>query len=77
MIEEKVKRIMAEVFGIPGESIAADASNETISRWDSLAHMNLCLAIEEEFGIALDGSHVASMTTFGAVVDAVSTARSK
>jgi acyl carrier protein len=72
MIENKVRSIMAKVFGISDAEITADTSNETLERWDSLGHMNLCLALEEEFGIELDGERVAEMTSYPKVVAAVS-----
>lgn len=71
MIDEKIKSIMAKVFGLSSGEISAESSNETIERWDSLGHMNLCLALEEEFGIELDGDSVASMSTYSDVVKVV------
>lgn len=62
---------MSKVFNVPSSEITDASSNETIERWDSLGHMNLCLALEEEFGIELDGDNVASMTKYPDVVTVV------
>jgi acyl carrier protein len=38
---------------MPVEQITLMSSPETIENWDSLNHLNLVLAIEQEFGIQL------------------------
>ena len=43
-----------------------------MGKWDSLGHMNLCAALEEEFGIAFDTDQVVGMTNYEAVLNAVS-----
>ena len=48
-INEKLNLVMSAVFEIPIESINQKSSPETIESWDSLKHMNLIVAIEEEF----------------------------
>lgn len=77
VVEDRIKNVMSKVFGVPVEAIGRSASNETIERWDSLGHMNLCLALEDEFSVELDGERVASMTDFGDVLEAVVTALGK
>ena len=51
--EDRVCRVVAETFGIPMEKVSEDAGVNTIENWDSLAHLNLIMAIEAEFGISL------------------------
>lgn len=50
-IDEAVQRIFADIFGVPVESIQPDSSPETIETWDSMAHLNLVLALEQEFQV--------------------------
>ncbi len=42
---------MADLFGLPLEEIRPDSSPDNIPAWDSLQHLNLVLALEQEFGI--------------------------
>ena len=49
----RVQRIMADVFSIPVEQVTLESSSETIESWDSLQHLNLMLALEQEFGLEL------------------------
>ena len=48
-IEDRIKSVMSSVFHVPVEKIKDDASPDTIESWDSLKHMNLIVALEEEF----------------------------
>ena len=50
-MRDKVKEIMAVVFGLSVSDIPDDASSDTIEGWDSLKHINLVLALEESLGI--------------------------
>lgn len=60
-MNEKVFKIVSQVMGIPGEEVNEDSSPDTISQWDSLQHMNLVLALEEEFKIQFTGDQTVSM----------------
>ena len=50
-IDNSLMRIFADVFQVPIESISSDSSPETIESWDSLQHLNLVLALEQEFSV--------------------------
>ncbi|MGE0267278.1 MAG: acyl carrier protein [Candidatus Omnitrophota bacterium] len=60
-MKEKVFKIVSQVMGVPAEEINEDSSPDTISQWDSLQHMNLVLALEEEFKIQFTGEQTVSM----------------
>lgn len=47
---ERVRVIVADVFGVPVEQVRPDSSPDNIESWDSLQHLNLVLALEQEFG---------------------------
>jgi acyl carrier protein len=47
---ERVRRLMADVFNLPLEQITAASSPDSIEAWDSLHHLDLVLALEQEFG---------------------------
>lgn len=59
-----IKQIMSSVFEIPVESIADDASSDNIDNWDSLRHLNLILALEEEFGVSIPDEEVGNMVNY-------------
>lgn len=50
-MNETIQRIAADVFEVPGDRIEASSSPDTIETWDSLHHLTLVLALEQEFGV--------------------------
>ncbi len=64
MENKKIKQVMSAVFEIPVESISDDASSDNIENWDSLRHLNLILALEEEFGVSIPDEEVGNLVNF-------------
>lgn len=62
--EDTLKDVMAAVMGIAADSINDDTSMDTVEAWDSIKHMNLVLAIEEEFGISIPDEDAANITSY-------------
>jgi len=48
---ERVQRIVADVLEVPLEQVKPESSPDTIETWDSLHHLNMVLALEQEFGV--------------------------
>ena len=63
-MEEKIKRIMASVFEMDVSEINENSSPETIEKWVSLQHMNLIVALEEEFGITFREDEIVEMLDY-------------
>ena len=45
-------------------SIGDETNMDTVASWDSIKHMNLVLAIEEEFGISIPDEDAANITSY-------------
>ncbi|MBV9878867.1 MAG: acyl carrier protein [Gemmatirosa sp.] len=67
-IAERVKQVMALTFNVPAESIADDASQDTVAAWDSLGHANLVLGLEEEFDRQLPDDVMPTLDSVPAIV---------
>ena len=67
-MEQKVKKIMSQVFRVTEDQIKEGASPATIGHWDSLAHMNLIVALEEEFGVQFQVEEIIQMTSLEAIL---------
>jgi acyl carrier protein len=63
-MEQKLKQIMSNLFEIEEDEITDEASVLSIENWDSLKHINLIIAIEEQFGITIDEDEMVEMTSF-------------
>lgn len=71
-IKEKIKNAMSAVFEVSAEDINEDTSTDTLENWDSLRHLNLVLALEEEFGISIPDEEVGNMVNFKIVYHVIS-----
>ena len=70
-IEKKLKRIMSIVFTIDESKIDTNTSNQNIEAWDSLKHLSLIHAIEEEFNIHFTNKETALINDFKTIVDII------
>lgn len=50
--EIKVKRVLANLFKITIEEINDETSIDSVENWDSLKHLKLVLALEDELEIS-------------------------
>ena len=50
--EIKLKNVLANVFNVNASTIDDNASVDTVENWDSLNHLKLVLALEQEFDIS-------------------------
>jgi len=63
-MENRIKEVMSDVFNIDIESINNNSSPDNIENWDSLKHMNLIVALEEEFGVEFDDNDIENLLNF-------------
>ena len=68
-VEDRLKNIMSSVFGIPKNDIHDNASPDTIDSWDSLKHMNLIIALEEEFETEFGDSDIIEMMNYKLIIN--------
>lgn len=60
-INGKICRIISDVTGVPVVDINDDSGPDTIDKWDSVTHINIMLALEEEFEVSLSDEDVLEM----------------
>ena len=68
-IENKLKKIISVIFLVNENKINDESSNENIKEWDSLKHLSLVLAIEEEFNIRFTNDETLQLTSFKNIVE--------
>ncbi len=62
--EVLLKKVMGSVFKVDPASLGDDSSIDSIPTWDSLRHMNMVLALEDEFGVAIPDNEAAFITSY-------------
>jgi acyl carrier protein len=63
-MEQRIKNVMASAFTCDISEISENASPDTIEQWDSLKHMNLIVALEEEFGVTFSEDEIVEMLNY-------------
>lgn len=66
---EKVRDIIVETLGCDAEQVTLEASLADDLGADSLASVELVMALEEAAGISIDDADVASLKTVGDVMN--------
>ncbi len=62
---ERLTGVFREVFEDDGLAVSPASSPRDIEGWDSLRHVSLVVAVENEFGITFRSSEVGSFKTAG------------
>ena len=62
--EQKLKEVMASILEVEVADIRDDSSADTIATWDSLHHINLIIALEQEFDVSLPDEDVAELSSY-------------
>lgn len=71
MLKESVFKIISQLMKVPVEQVNERSSPENLERWDSFQHMNLILALEEEFEIRFTDEEIAQMGNASVILDAL------
>ena len=65
----KVFEIVSQVMEAPIEKLDEQSSCDTVVKWDSLRHMNLVLALEEEFGVQFSDEEIVEMVSVQLIIE--------
>jgi acyl carrier protein len=65
-----IAEIIARKFEYP-DSVTADTVASDVEGWDSVAHVELIIEVEEHFGIRLTTGEIADLPNVGSLVAAV------
>jgi acyl carrier protein len=65
--EDRLRQTVADVLGVHPYLLSEESSPSTISSWDSLGHLNLVIALEEEFEVNLSAEEVLAMSNVGSI----------
>lgn len=65
----QLQPIFRDVLDNPQLQISRSSSASNVQGWDSLAHINLVSAIEQEFGISFTLSELQELKNVGEMID--------
>lgn len=61
---EKYKNVFISVFNVPESELNGGFEAEKVAKWDSITHLSLCTAIEDEFDIMFDSEDMLELRSF-------------
>ena len=67
-IYERLNKVFQDVFDDDEIEVCKETTSKDIEDWDSLEHINLIVAVENEFGIKFNMNEVTSMKNVGEMV---------
>lgn len=70
-VELRVRSVIADVFGLDPDEVGLETSTQTIEVWDSLQHLTMILALEDEFDIQLDDAETVAAVSFPVITEIV------
>jgi acyl carrier protein len=70
-IKARVRAVLARALKADPETIADNASQMDLSAWDSVRHMNVVLALENDFGIEFEDAELQTLTSLPLMVAAI------
>lgn len=70
-LEQQVVALVARELGVSPELVSASSTSADVERWDSLGHLQICMALEAEFGIEVELDLVPDLDSVPAIVDLV------
>ena len=62
--KDRIINVMSSVFSVSIDDIDDTASPDTLESWDSINHMNLIIALEEEFLVKLSDEDIIEMINY-------------
>ena len=71
-IYERLNRVFREVFDDDTITVNASTTAADIDDWDSLTHIQLIAAVEDEFGVKFSMKQVSSMKNVGEMGEIIS-----
>lgn len=69
--EERLRRLIAEVFEVDESTVDESATSETIPSWDSLNTLKLIMTTESEFDVRYPEEEMARATNWKAIVESL------
>ena len=61
---DRIKLVLSAIFSVEPSEIDDTFSPDTVKSWDSLKHMNLITALEDEFDIRFDDDEIISLMSY-------------
>jgi len=66
-MDRRFRDVIEAVLAVDGSAITDTDSPRSIPQWDSVTHLQLLLALEDEFGVQFSPDEMAQLSTIGLI----------
>ena len=70
-IESRIRALIAKLFDLSPAQAAGDLRLGDPPQWDSMGHMELLVAIENEFQVRFPAQQIAALTSVDRIAEAI------
>jgi acyl carrier protein len=67
-VMERAREVIASTFGLPTMDVPDSASPATVPKWDSLHHLTLIVALEDQFNVTYTSHEIPQMNSLDAIM---------
>ena len=67
-VEDQIKKVIGSILNIDANKVADDASPDNLDNWDSLAHMNIIITLEERLKVRFTDDQIVKMLNYKLMV---------
>jgi acyl carrier protein len=67
MLDSRLVEAVASVFGLRDDEVTPESSQENVADWDSVGHLKLILAIEDEYRVQFSTAQIPELTSVAAI----------
>jgi acyl carrier protein len=66
---ERLQQTIAVTLKVPPAEVTESTKDEDLRQWDSLGHINLLMALEQEFGVFFEVEEFGNLNSVRAILD--------
>ncbi len=70
-IYDRLNNVFRDIFDDDSIVVTPETTSDDIEDWDSLEHINLVVAVEQEFGMKFNMNEVTTMKNVGEMVEII------
>jgi acyl carrier protein len=70
-VQDRVIKVISDVMNVPVSKLDENSSPMSVDKWESMKHINLVLALEEEFSIQFDDEQISGLQDVKSIVSII------
>jgi acyl carrier protein len=74
-MRDRIRAVIAQVVGLDEAELPETVTPQTVGGWDSLHHFELMLALEQEFGVTIQGEDMPNLVSDEAIDEYIRSAQ--